>query len=231
MKQIALDIRVADGPTFANFLPGPNEVVLSHLRAWAESADGTEGARAGAPVPDYLWGPAGSGKTHLLKAAREALQARGAGVGWLDAGMEEAPPFDEAWSAVLMDDVHLYTAGLQHVAFNWFVHAQASRMAVLAAGDAPPVGLTLREDLRTRLGWGHVHGLQLLGEAELRAVLRGAAQWRGLSLGEEVTDFMLTRFSRDLGSLMELLNQLDGYALRAQRPITIPLLKAMLEET
>lgn len=227
MKQIALDIGLADGPTFANFLPGPNRAVLDHLRAWAE---GGQGDHSLAPVPVYLWGAGGSGKTHLLRATRDALRARGASVGWLDASTLEAPPFDDAWPAVLMDDVHLYTAALQHVAFAWFVHAQASRAVVLAAGDAPPAGLTLREDLRTRLGWGHVHGLQVLGEAELRAVLRGAAQLRGLSLGEDVTDFMLTRFSRDLGSLMELLNQLDNYALRTQRAITIPLLKAMLEE-
>jgi DnaA-homolog protein len=42
-------------------------------------------------------------------------------------------------------------------------------------------------------------------------------------------DFMLNRFSRDLSSLMLLLETLDGYALRAQRAITIPLIKAMLE--
>ncbi|HNE73013.1 MAG TPA: DnaA regulatory inactivator Hda, partial [Giesbergeria sp.] len=45
----------------------------------------------------------------------------------------------------------------------------------------------------------------------------------------EVMDYMLSRFSRDLGSLMQLLDRLDAYALRAQRAITIPLLKAMLE--
>ena len=42
-------------------------------------------------------------------------------------------------------------------------------------------------------------------------------------------DFMLNRFSRDLSSLMLLLETLDGYALRTQRAITIPLIKAMLE--
>jgi DnaA family protein len=44
-------------------------------------------------------------------------------------------------------------------------------------------------------------------------------------------DFMLNRFSRDLGSLVQLLDQLDGYALQTQRTITIPLLKSMLEDT
>jgi DnaA-homolog protein len=60
-------------------------------------------------------------------------------------------------------------------------------------------------------------------------VLRKAADARGLFLKDEVMDFMLHRFSRDLGSLMELLNMLDGYALQTQRAITIPMIKAMLD--
>ena len=52
-------------------------------------------------------------------------------------------------------------------------------------------------------------------------------QWYNLS--DEAMDFMLTRFSRDLSSLMQLLDQLDAYALQTQRAITIPLIKSMLE--
>mgnify|MGYP003337936396 FL=1 len=40
----------------------------------------------------------------------------------------------------------------------------------------------------------------------------------------------LNRFSRDLGSLMGLLDQLDHYALREQRGISIPLIKSMLSD-
>lgn len=56
-------------------------------------------------------------------------------------------------------------------------------------------------------------------------MLRQSADARGVFLGDEVMDYMLTRFSRDLGSLMELLELLDGYALQTQRAITIPLIK------
>jgi len=87
----------------------------------------------------------------------------------------------------------------------------------------------LRDDLRSRLGWGHVFQLQLLSDAERRAVLRKQADARGVFLSDEVMDFMLTRFSRDLGSLMQLLDRLDGYALQTQRAVTIPLIKSMLE--
>jgi DnaA family protein len=139
------------------------------------------------------------------------------------------PEFDERWACVLMDDVHAFNVGQQQLAFNWFVHAQTVQLTVLAAGALPPSDLKLRDDLRTRLGWGHVFALQALSETDRRTVLRQAADTRGIFLSDEVVDFMLTRFSRDLGSLMELLNLMDGYALQTQRTITIPLIRAMME--
>ncbi len=227
MKQIALDIGLSTGPTVANFFAGPNEAAIKHLVLWIGDKSS---ASSRSPVPTYLWGPEGSGKTHLLKAAREGLREQGARVGWLGAN-DEPSEFDDTWAAVVLDDVHLFTAEQQHAAFNWFVNAQTHHKPVLAAGEFAPVELKLRDDLRTRLGWGHIFGLQLLSEPERRSVLRQAADARGVFLGDEVMDFMLNRFSRDLGSLMELLDLMDGYALQTQRAITIPLIKSMLENT
>ena len=223
MKQIALDIGLETAPTLASFFAGPNEPALGHLRLWA-------GSPTRSPVPTYLWGADGSGKTHLLRAVQHALREQGASAGWLDATVHEPPEYNPDWSVLLLDDVQLFTAVQQHAAFNWFVNAQTHQRGVLAAGLLPPADLALREDLRTRLGWGHVFHLQVLSEPERRAVLRQEADARGVFLGDEVMDFMLTRFSRDLGHLMALLGQLDGYALQTKRAITIPLIKSMLED-
>ena len=226
MKQIALDIGLHTGPSLSNFFAGPNQAALQHVQLWV-------GNDKRSPVPTYVWGESGSGKTHLLRAAVSALQEQHCAVGWLDASMAEPPPFNDTWRVVVLDDVHLYTAVQQQAAFNWFVNATApsdgQQRWVLAAGGLPPSDLQLREDLRTRLGWGHIFQLQVLNEAERRAVLRQHADARGIFLSDDVMDFMLTRFSRDLSSLMQLLDQLDGYALQTQRAVTIPLLKSMLE--
>lgn len=225
MQQIALDIGLAVPQTLDRFVPGANAGALEHLQRWVG------GARPPS-VPTYLWGEPGSGKSHLLQAAAEALSQRGLRVGLLDATSAADQAFDEGWAAVLMDDVHLYTAAQQEQAFNWFVNALSPASGpprgVLAAGRLPPADLRLREDLRSRLGWGHVFQLQPLTEPARRAVLRRAADARGIALSDDVIDFMLNRFSRDLSSLMALLDRLDGYALRAQRAITVPLLRAML---
>lgn len=222
MKQLPLDIGLARAPTLASFLAGPNEAAWKHLQLWT-------GNPTRSPVPTYLWGAAGSGKTHLLQAVQASLREQGASAGWLDPGMPEPPAFDERWAVVLLEDVHRYNAVQQHAAFSWFVQAQALQRGVLATGLLPPSDLPLREDLRTRLGWGHVFELHVLSEPERRAVLRQAADARGVFLGDEVMDFILHRFSRDLGSLMQLLDHLDNYALQTQRAITIPLVKSMLE--
>ncbi|MDR1967437.1 MAG: DnaA regulatory inactivator Hda, partial [Burkholderiaceae bacterium] len=212
--------------TLAGFLAGRNAQAVQQVCLWAQGA-------ARSPMPIYLWGAQGTGKTHLLRAARQALLAQGAAVGWLDPGSAPNTPFDERWSAVLMDDVHLFNAETQHIAFHWFVHAAAPASgkpcAVLAAGALPPADLPVREDLRTRLGWGHVFELHALPEPELRIALRQAADARGVVLSDEMMDFVLSRFARDLGSLMQLLERLDRYALQTQRALTIPLLKSMLE--
>ena len=221
MQQLVLDIGLATSPTLGGFFAGQNAAALQHVQQAVVDS--------GSPAQTYLWGATATGKTYLLRAVREAYRMQAARVGWMDPSVYEPPEFDDGWAAVLMDDVHLYNPAQQHMAFKWFVNAQTCRCWVLGAGDAPPADLALREDLRTRLGGGHVFALQPLREDERRSVLRREAQARGLVLSDEVVDFMLRRFSRDLGSLMQLLEHLDRYALQTQRAITIPLVKSMLE--
>lgn len=226
MQQMILDIGLPGGPSLSNYFAGPNLAAVEHLSLWVADPN-RSGLRS--PVPIYLWGDSGSGKTHLLKAAREALREQGARAGWLDASIQLPGAFDESWSAIFLDDVHLYNSQQQQNAFNWFVHAQTVQRPVIATGAVAPLALPLRDDLRSRMGWGHIFQLQVLTETEQRAVLRKAADARGVFLGDEVMDYMLSRFSRDLGHLMELLELLDGYSLQTKRPITIPLIRSMLE--
>jgi DnaA family protein len=81
MKQLALDISMAPGPTLARFFVGPNAALIDHLRHWV--GDG-QLQQSRTPVPTYLWGEAGSGKSHLLKAVREALREQGPWwAGWM----------------------------------------------------------------------------------------------------------------------------------------------------
>jgi DnaA-homolog protein len=222
MQQFTLDVAVDISPSLDNFLPTGNEAAHQHLRLWLD-------ARQRSPVPIYLWGESGTGKTHLLQALARGLQARGELFGRMDAQTSEPPSFNPAWRVVLMDDVHRYNAVQQHAAFNWFVNGATTGCSVVAAGDVAPSALLLRDDLRSRLGWGDIFALQALSDKAQQEVLRASAHARGLQLTDEVLAYMSTRFSRDLGNLMQWLDKLDQYALQTKRAMTVPLLKQMLD--
>jgi DnaA regulatory inactivator Hda len=220
MKQIPLAIGAAAAEqSFDNFLAGANAAAVAHLEALAERA-----------APVYLWGPAGSGKTHLLHAVTRRFQARGGQAAWFSSRDPLPWPHDEQRSLVVFDGCDLFDEVRQQAAFALFVQAAESGAAIVAAGRYPPVDLPLREDLRTRLGWGHVFALQPPTEAEVRAVLRREADRRGVFLSDEVMDHVLVRFARDLHALMALLDRLDRYALSHKRAITVPLLRQMLAD-
>ncbi len=134
------------------------------------------------------------------------------------------------WSLAVIDQCEALDPARQHAAFVLFVEAATQGVQIVAAGRVPPVDLPLREDLRTRLGWGHVFGLSPLAELDTRSALRREFDRRGIFLSDELMDFLLTRFARDLKHLMGLLDRLDAFALARKRPVTLPLLRQMLED-
>ncbi len=222
MKQIPLAIGPEPIFTFENFLPGANSAALAHLQALKPGAFGA--------APVFLWGAPGSGKTHVLRALAQRWQDAGAQVGWYDADTGLPWELPSQPSLLILDDCERFDAGQQHAAFALFVEAASDGLAVVATGSMPPTDLDLREDLRSRLGWGPTFALQPLSEAETRAALRREADRRGILLGDEVMDYLLTRFARDLKHLMRLLDRLDEFALAAKRAVTVPLLRQMLAD-
>jgi DnaA family protein len=223
MRQLPLAIgAIGEGPeqSFDRFVPGPNAAALAHL---AQSG-------AGAAPVTYLWGPSGTGKSHLLRALVRQARQEGRRSGWFDAGTPLPWGMDEAWALVVIDECDALDEARQHAAFALFVEAATHGIAIAAAGRLPPIDLPLREDLRTRLGWGHVFALQPLAEAEMRAALRREADRRGVFLSDEVMDYLLTRFERNLKPLMAQLERLDCFSLANKRAITVPMLKQMLAE-
>ena len=114
---------------------------------------------------------------------------------------------------------------------RWRESAATGRAFALAvAGDRSTLSMPLREDLRTRLGWDLVFRLDPLSDADKLAALAAQAAERGLHLAPEIINWMLTHHERDIRKLAALLDALDRYSLATGRPITLPLLRAMLAD-
>jgi DnaA family protein len=151
----------------------------------------------------YLWGEPGSGRSHLLAASARAGLA-------------------------LADDVERLEEPRQIALFNAINAARDTGGTVLAAGNAPPAQLALREDLKSRLAWGLVYQVKPLSDAEKALYLHGEAARRGLKLSDEVVWYLLTHVRRDLHSLTGLLDRLDRASLEQHRAVTLPLVRELI---
>lgn len=214
MRQLALDIAVSPPSTFDNFVAGRNDEVLVHLK----SAVAGEGERF-----IYLWGAAGSGRTHLLKAAAAAAAPNATYV-----TCDAHSAFSDATALLAADDVERLAADAQVALFNRYNALREHGGCLIASGAVPPVQLELRPDLVTRLGWGLVLQVHALTDDDKAQALARQARARGVVLTDEVIAYLLTHAPRDLGALFATLDALDRHSLETKRAVTIPFVRDLL---
>ena len=220
-RQLLLDLSLNWQPSLENFVAGNNRELLSRLHglANAHSYDAV-----------YLWGPEGSGKSHLASATADLAATRRTVV--QHAGV--AAPDDFALHSgmlLVIDDIEHLSADAQIALFRSFNAARTRGLALLLTGSRPPLELALREDLRTRIGQSLIYELQPLSDDEKSAALQRHAALRGMRLDDSVVQYLMRHGRRDLPSLMAMLDGLDRSSLEQKRPPTIPLLRELMQTT
>ena len=225
MSQLLLDIAPDKQPTLDNFVVGRNLELLSALRHAI--------AHSSSERCFYLWGESGSGKSHLLQACVRAAQDLHPTQNTQHSAIyahRSIPPLSVEMAVVAVDDVETLDDAGQIELFNLYNQMRESGNMLLVSGNASPLHLKLRDDLRTRLGWGLVYQVHSLTEAEKAQALTQHAHERGLMLPAEVTQYLLRHGRRDLPSLMAVLDALDEHSLRLHRAPSIPLLKEVMQQ-
>jgi len=221
--QLPLGIGLKDTATFENFYPAGNELLLQALQQGNE-------------VILYLWGPAGSGKSHLLQALCHTTAATGHSPVYLPLRELVSLSPDlleglEQQALIAVDDVQA-VAGLsqwEEGLFHLYNRVRDSGHHLVVSATSAPAGLALAwPDLASRLGWGPVFQLSALTDADKRLALQLRAHRRGLEMGDDVAGYLLRRCPRDMDSLFNLLNRLDQASLAAQRRLTIPFVRQLL---
>jgi DnaA family protein len=226
MRQLPLAVRLPTHAVFASFATGANAEIIAALR------DPN-------PVPLWLWGASGVGKTHLLQATCAEAAAAGSGKGAyfpLDPGLGLPPEaltgFERA-AVLCVDDVD-QAAGeeaWERALFKLFNAASEVATKLVFAAPLAPRRIEWRlDDWRSRAAACLVYQVQELDDAGRAEALRLRAAQRGLQLPQETADYLLKRLPRDLPSLCRLLDELDEAALVAQRRLTIPFIRDALEK-
>ncbi len=216
MTQLLLNIVPDWVPTLDNFVVGRNVELLSALR------HATEGAAQERFFT--LWGEAGSGKSHLLQAVAEQARNLGFSSSYAQA---DVPEFAQV---VAVDNVEAVNEAGQIALFSLYNRLRESGGLLLISGASAPAHLNLRDDLRTRLGWGLVYQVHALSDAEKSQALEQHSLARGLILPQEVIQYLMRHGRRDFPALLTLLDALDEICLRLKRMPSVPLLKEVMQD-
>lgn len=221
MRQLALELTAPPAPEFGNFVPGRNGELLAALRALSG------GERAERFV--YLWGGAGSGRSHLLRAAVAARGSREGGACYAAAPLDAAV-LEQAGADTLLaiDDVDRLDRAGEIALFGLYNRMRESSGALIASGATVPAGLGLRAEVATRLAWGLVYEVHALSDDEKARAMHARAQARGYVLPDDVRDYVLTHGRRDLPYLLAVVDLIDRRSLENRRAVTLPLVRDLL---
>ena len=220
MRQLPLGVQLRTAAVFDNFYAGTNVEAVAALQSRTAQ-------------PQWIWGAAASGKSHLLQAACAAADAPGAYVPLR--GEAALPPAAleglEHLETVCIDDLECIAGqeSWERALFALFNAAVDTGTRLLFAATNAPATLPWRlPDWASRAASCNVYRLHLLDDAERIDALRMRAQRRGLELPLDTAEYLLKRMPRDQRTLFDLVDALDDAALVAQRRLTVPFVRAAL---
>ena len=211
MRQLILDLLPETPPTLDNFVAGSNAEAMAALTEWLA---GLHDATA-----FCLYGESGCGRSHLLQAS---------GFHYVDAALLPSLQGVTANMPLAIDNVDALDDDGQIALFALYNQIKTTGGRLLTAAEQPPAHLALREDLRTRLGAGLIYRLLPLTDAEKAAAVAAQARERALKLSPEMVGYLLRHAPRDMRTLSMLVVAIDQYTLEQKRPVTLPLLRELL---
>lgn len=229
LKQLPLKLALPDRAHIENYLSIANQQAVADLTACATGRG---------ELYVYLWGASGTGKSHLLQAA--TLLADQAGRSALYIPLDQVRQLTpalledlEQLDLVCLDDIEQVAgdAAWEQGLFNLFNRLRAEQKSLLVAARCSPHRLPIElPDLSSRLSWGLCYQLQTMSDQDKTRALIEDARRRGMEMSEESAGYILRHTPRDMGSLRQLVAQLDHASLAAQRRLTIPFIKAFLQQ-
>jgi len=226
--QLTLDLQLKDSFTFSNIVSGENHLLIELMQS----------PNLHLEKQIYIWGAHNTGKTHLMQALCQSLAQQNKSVSYLPMKqlIEYSPEVflgQEAVDVCCIDDVHLLQnrTDWQESLFDLINRIRESGKQIFFTADQPPADIPIQlKDLISRLQWGPVFKLLELNDAEKCQALQQRAEARGFELADNVANYLLNNYNRDMADLFEMLDELDKAQLQQHRRLTIPFVKKVLSE-
>lgn len=225
--QLTLGLTLPDNALLETYYPGDNTQVLMHIQQVAQGHG---------DFFLYIWGPLGSGCSHLLQGACHLASEQGRSAMYLplDQVKTRGPRILhslEQLDLVCLDDIQAIAGDKEweQALFHLYNRIRdGAKTHCIIAGHQPPkhCGIQL-PDLQSRLAWGVTYQLHALKDEDKFKALHLRAKMRGLTLPLDVGQYILRRAARNMGELYQVLEKLDAASMAAQRRLTIPFVKSL----
>jgi chromosomal replication initiator protein len=228
--------------TFDTFVVGNcNQFAHAAAQAVAETP-------AKAYNPLFLYGGVGLGKTHLMQAVGHTIKGK-----WREMRLayvssetftnevinslryDRMVSFRDKYRNVdllLMDDIQ-FIAGkerTQEEFFHTFNTLYESQKQVVISSDCPPKEIPgLEERLRSRFAWGLTADLQPPDLETKRAILAKKTENEGVSLPDDVSDFIAGKIKSSIRDLEGALTRVIGYSSLTGTAITLSMAQQVLK--
>lgn len=231
--QLIFDFPVVPRFSFENFVVcGGNNTAYRFAQKLA-APDATENLL-------YIYGPEGSGKTHLLTALASALGGRY--FSFRDAGSiysntlaaEASSSLTDLFAgaeALVLDDLHLLPDNQEVRVELWELFNAfyiAGKKIAIGGLVAPKELPHLDGHLTSRLLWGLVARMDVSDDESRRMILKKLAEDRQMALPDDVIDQMLLKVRRDIPSLVYALETINRLAIATKRKVGLRLAKEAL---
>ncbi|MGQ0286537.1 DnaA inactivator Hda [Pasteurellaceae bacterium 22721_9_1] len=229
MQQLSLPIHQLDDDTFENFYGNNNLLLLDSLHKNFHQLQ--------QPF-FYIWGEQGSGKSHLLKAVANHLFHQYRSCIYVPLNKQahfstEVLTDLEQQEVICLDDLQAVAGDREWelAIFDLFnrVKEKGDCLLLISANQSPNALPIKLPDLASRLRWGEIYQLHPLNDQQKIAALQQNAHQLGMELPEETAHFLIKRLDRDMRTLFMTLAKLNKASLQAQRKLTIPFVKEILQ--
>lgn len=224
--------------TFSNYIVSEDNIpIIAHVKYLVKHPESSY---------IYLWGKSGVGKSHLLQAVcEEALSnnliANYFSFKYLQKNniLDDTSSIDslfenlEQQDIICLDDLDVFFAGnsreREEQLFGFYNRLKDANKILIIAGMVSINSLNiLLPDLKSRLSSGAIYQLKELDDQGKKQLLKIQAFERGMTLSEELAEYLINHGRRDINGLLEMLDTMDRESMRQKRKLTIPFAKEIL---